>query len=165
MSELATVSTHVLDVASGNPAAGIRVTLGTRTLTTDGEGRIADLSGGGINPGAYRLLVEVGAYWGSAPHLFKTIALELENSEAGGIALIVVGERALQAFDMHARVGRFDFGLETFDFSQKAVAYPLQDEAIRRGQRELIFSGLELERFNPGFELLGRQLLFKMGET
>jgi hypothetical protein len=24
---------------------------------------------------------------------------------------------------------------------------------------------LKLERFDPGFELLGRQLLFKMGET
>ena len=81
MSELATVSTHVLDVASGKPAAGSRVTLGTRTLTTDGEGRIADLSGGGINPGAYRLLVEVGGYWAGTPHLFKTIALELDLSE------------------------------------------------------------------------------------
>jgi len=27
------------------------------------------------------LLVEVGAYWGSTPHLFKTIALELELNE------------------------------------------------------------------------------------
>ena len=81
MSELATVSTHVLDVASGKPAAGVRVTLGTRTLTTDVEGRIADLSGGGINPGSYRLLVEIGAYWGSTPHLFKTVALELELDE------------------------------------------------------------------------------------
>jgi len=81
VSELATVSTHVLDVASGKPAAGVRVTLGTRTLTTDVEGRIADLSGGGINPGSYRLLVEIGAYWGSTPHLFKTVALELELNE------------------------------------------------------------------------------------
>ena len=81
MSELATVSTHVLDVVSGKPAAGVRVTLGTRTLTTDVEGRIADLSGGGINPGSYRLLVEVGAYWSSTPHLFKTVALELELNE------------------------------------------------------------------------------------
>jgi len=81
VSDLATVSTHVLDVTSGKPAAGVRLTLGTRTLTTDGEGRIADLSGGGINPGSYRLLVEVGAYWGSTPHLFKTIALELELNE------------------------------------------------------------------------------------
>ena len=81
MTELATVSTHVLDVAAGKPAAGVRVTLGTRTLTTDDAGRIADLSGGGINPGSYRLLVEVGAYWGNTPHLFKTIALELELNE------------------------------------------------------------------------------------
>ena len=81
MSELATVSTHVLDIASGKPAAGVRVTLGTRTLTTDAQGRIADLSGGGINPGSYRLLVELGAYWGDAPHLFKTVALELQLNE------------------------------------------------------------------------------------
>jgi len=81
VSELATVSTHVLDVAAGKPAAGVRVTLGTRTLTTDDAGRIADLSGGGINPGSYRLLVEVGTYWGSTPHLFTTIALELELNE------------------------------------------------------------------------------------
>ena len=81
MSELATVSTHVLDVASGKPAAGVRVSLGTRTLTTDAEGRIADLSGGGINPGSYRLLVELGAYWGDIPHLFKTVALELRLNE------------------------------------------------------------------------------------
>jgi 5-hydroxyisourate hydrolase len=81
VSELATVSTHVLDVASGKPAAGVRVTLGTRTLTTDAEGRIADLSGGGINPGSYRLLVELGAYWGDIPHLFKTVALELQLGE------------------------------------------------------------------------------------
>jgi len=81
VSELATVSTHVLDVASGEPAAGVRVTLGTRTLTTDAQGPIADLSGGGINPGSYRLLVEIGAYWGGTPHLFKTVALELELNE------------------------------------------------------------------------------------
>ena len=81
MSALATVSTHVLDVATGKPAVGVRVTLGTRTLSTDAEGRIADLSGGGINPGSYRLLVEVGAYFGAASHLFETIALELRLSE------------------------------------------------------------------------------------
>jgi 5-hydroxyisourate hydrolase len=81
VSELATVSTHVLDVASGRPAAGVRVTLGTRTLTTDAQGRIDDLSGGGINPGSYRLLVEVGAYFGKTPHLFETIALELQLTE------------------------------------------------------------------------------------
>jgi 5-hydroxyisourate hydrolase len=82
MSQLATVSTHVLDVAAGKPAAGIRVTLGTRTLTTDESGRIQDLSGGGINPGTYRLLFDVGAYFGQAPHLFETVTLELKLAEA-----------------------------------------------------------------------------------
>ena len=81
MSELATVSTHVLDIAAGKPAAGIRVTLGTRTLTTDANGRIADLSGGGINPGTYRLIFEVGPYFESAPHLFETVTLEVELLE------------------------------------------------------------------------------------
>jgi 5-hydroxyisourate hydrolase len=81
VSELATVSTHVLDVAAGKPATGIRVTLGTRTLTTDAEGRIADLSGGGINPGSYRLLFEVGAYFSGRPHLFETVALEVQLAE------------------------------------------------------------------------------------
>jgi 5-hydroxyisourate hydrolase len=83
MSELATVSTHVLDVASGKPAVGVRVTLGTRTLATDAQGRIADLSGGGINPGTYRLLFEVGTYFAGTPHLFETIALELQLSQGG----------------------------------------------------------------------------------
>jgi 5-hydroxyisourate hydrolase len=81
VSELATVSTHVLDIATGKPAAGVRVTLGTRTLATDAAGRIADLSGGGINPGSYRLLFEVGAYFAGTPHLFETVALELELTE------------------------------------------------------------------------------------
>jgi 5-hydroxyisourate hydrolase len=81
VNELATVSTHILDLASGKPAAGVRVTLGTRTLTTDTQGRIADLSGGGVNPGSHRLLVEVGAYWGATPHLFETVTLELKLSE------------------------------------------------------------------------------------
>jgi 5-hydroxyisourate hydrolase len=81
LSQLATVSTHVLDVASGKPAAGVRVTLGTRTLTTDAQGRIADLSGGGINPGSYRLLFEVGAYFAEIPHLFETVAMEVQLTE------------------------------------------------------------------------------------
>ena len=44
-------------------------------------GRIADLSDGGINPGSYRLLFEVGAYFGNTPHLFETVALDLRLSE------------------------------------------------------------------------------------
>ncbi|TMD09182.1 MAG: hydroxyisourate hydrolase [Chloroflexi bacterium] len=79
----ATVSTHVLDVASGNPAAGVRVTLGTLAAQiTNAEGRIADLSGGGIGPGTYQLVFEVDGYFGSRPHLFKKVVFELELAEA-----------------------------------------------------------------------------------
>jgi 5-hydroxyisourate hydrolase len=81
MSDLATVSTHVLDIAAGKPAAGVRVTLGTRTLTTDNQGRIADLTEGGINPGSYRLLFEVGSYFEGRAHLFQTVTFDLELSE------------------------------------------------------------------------------------
>ena len=47
---------------------------------TDAQGRIADLSDGGINPGSYRLLFEVGPYFGSTPHLFETVALDLRQT-------------------------------------------------------------------------------------
>jgi 5-hydroxyisourate hydrolase len=81
VSKLATVSTHVLDVAEGKPASGVRVTLDRRSVATDGEGRIADLSGGGIAPGSYRLVFEVGAYFGARPHLFETVTLDLRLEE------------------------------------------------------------------------------------
>jgi 5-hydroxyisourate hydrolase len=78
----ATVSTHVLDVSSGKPASGVRVTLGTRSGSTDADGRIADLSGGGIELGSYRLVFAVGAYFGARPHLYESIALDVRLDEA-----------------------------------------------------------------------------------
>jgi 5-hydroxyisourate hydrolase len=81
MSQLATVSTHILDIGEGKPAPGVRVTLGRRTLATDAQGRIADLSGGGVQAGGYRLVFEVGAYFGTRPHLFETVTLDLQLEE------------------------------------------------------------------------------------
>jgi hydroxyisourate hydrolase len=79
----ATVSTHVLDLAAGSPAAGVRVTLGTLAArVTDAQGRIADLSNGGVDPGTYPLVFEVDAYFGSRPHLYKTVVFELVLAEA-----------------------------------------------------------------------------------
>jgi len=60
-----TISTHVLDTETGNPAAGVHVTLYklgeddrpirlTQALT-DGDGRIADLLGRPMSSGVYRL--------------------------------------------------------------------------------------------------------------
>ena len=61
-----TISTHVLDTGSGRPAVGVVVTLyrtdtedgkpGRMTQTlTDGDGRVVDLLGRPLQPGAYRL--------------------------------------------------------------------------------------------------------------
>ena len=53
------LSTHVLDVERGRPAAGVRVELWQEQLLTAGEtdddGRIAQLATG-LEPGTYRLL-------------------------------------------------------------------------------------------------------------
>lgn len=73
---MSTVSTHVLDAGTGQPATDVAVTLtGTGTPDdsatwrelgagrTDADGRIGDLAGAdGIPPGRYRLTFDTGAY-------------------------------------------------------------------------------------------------------
>jgi 5-hydroxyisourate hydrolase len=80
------ISTHVLDLSSGRPAAGLRVSLflgqelvGARE--TDVDGRIADLSEEPLGAGAYRLVFDVGGYFGEREHLYRSIALEVELRE------------------------------------------------------------------------------------
>ncbi|MEO0607846.1 MAG: hydroxyisourate hydrolase [Pseudomonadota bacterium] len=63
------LSTHVLDLRSGRPAAGIPVTLEKDgviigTGATDADGRYADfLSGGDLTPGQYQLNFDVADYF------------------------------------------------------------------------------------------------------
>jgi len=66
-----TLSTHVLDVGRGVPAAGIAVTLshvvGETHIelargTTDGDGRIVAPFGGELQSGEYELVFGAGAY-------------------------------------------------------------------------------------------------------
>ena len=67
------ISTHVLDNTVGIPAAGVQVTLEARTedgwktlghATTDADGRVKALPGGGVRTrGVYRLHFETGAYF------------------------------------------------------------------------------------------------------
>lgn len=67
-----TISTHVLDVESGAPAAGISVVLFRRGTDddfevlnegeTDVDGRIADLVGGELTTGDYQLLFDLADY-------------------------------------------------------------------------------------------------------
>ena len=81
---MTTLSTHVLDTERGTPASGVVVALylGTRQLAraeTNTNGRVPDLAGGSLDPGAYRLVFEVGAYFaahGHADPFLREVAIE-----------------------------------------------------------------------------------------
>ncbi|WP_109510408.1 hydroxyisourate hydrolase [Nocardioides speluncae] len=61
------VTTHVLNTASGRPAAGIYVTLEGNGVAaegvTDADGRISDLGPDSLAPGVYRLVFETGGFF------------------------------------------------------------------------------------------------------
>lgn len=69
------ITTHVLDLARGRPAAGVRVTLELRSDggdwqqlgagETDGDGRLKSLlpPNAALAPGTYRLTFETAAYF------------------------------------------------------------------------------------------------------
>jgi 5-hydroxyisourate hydrolase len=76
------ISTHVLDVSTGRPAAGLRVRafrgeklLGERR--TDADGRVPDLSDEPLQPGPHTLVFDVGDYFAAREHLFTRISLEV----------------------------------------------------------------------------------------
>ena len=65
------ITTHVLDIARGEPAEGITVILERRQAsewtpigrgTTDTKGRVTTLTDGPLAPGTYRLTFDIGAY-------------------------------------------------------------------------------------------------------
>jgi 5-hydroxyisourate hydrolase len=65
------ISTHVLDIAAGCPAAGLAVRLEhvaaagpqeIATATTDRGGRVASLGPELLEPGTYRLVFDTGGY-------------------------------------------------------------------------------------------------------
>ena len=73
---MATLSTHVLDTATGRPAPGITVTVEKDSNViargvTDADGRIASL-GESLEPGRYRLAFELDG------HFFRRVALDIE---------------------------------------------------------------------------------------
>lgn len=72
---MSTISTHVLDTASGRPAAGVRVTLSDAgsgvplgSGETDADGRLRTLlaTDATLAPGVYRLRFEIGEYFARA---------------------------------------------------------------------------------------------------
>jgi 5-hydroxyisourate hydrolase len=91
---MSTLSTHVLDAASGLPAAGVRVALHRRDgdgwqplgeAATDDDGRARDLAPGGLGAGVHRLVFATGAYFaatgqtGFYPEV--TVVFEITDSE------------------------------------------------------------------------------------
>lgn len=90
----ATISTHVLDLATGEPAAGIGVAIFRLAddgrpeliadLQTDDDGRIRDLlDGTELAEGDYQLAFDVGAYAGEADAFFQSAAVALRITDAG----------------------------------------------------------------------------------
>ena len=90
---MSTVTTHVLDTALGQPAAGMAVRLeraGSPALDsglvgsgiTDADGRIGDLGPDGLAPGAYQIVFDTGGYFGRDgrrtfyPEVTVTFAIE-----------------------------------------------------------------------------------------
>jgi 5-hydroxyisourate hydrolase len=74
---MATLSTHVLDTATGRPAPGVAVSLekdGAMIArgVTDADGRVAQLAAS-LDPGRYRIVFELGVN-----NFFRRVALDLE---------------------------------------------------------------------------------------
>lgn len=76
------ISTHVLDTATGQPAPGVRVDLyrGSALVSsqeTNADGRIADLVGGPLEAGPYRLV-----FYPPSP-FFNKVEIEVHITDAG----------------------------------------------------------------------------------
>ena len=90
------ITTHILDVSRGRPAAGVAVRLdkvegsGARAVgegSTDAEGRLRTLPAAGetLERGIYRLTFEVGAYFAKTgvEAFYPTVQVTFEVREAG----------------------------------------------------------------------------------
>lgn len=88
-----TISTHVLDLATGNPATGVGVALFRLAedgvpdllsdLQTDSDGRIGDLlDGEALAEGDYQLAFDVGGYADGPDAFFQSAALALRITDA-----------------------------------------------------------------------------------
>jgi 5-hydroxyisourate hydrolase len=74
------ISTHVLDIAAGKPAAGVKVELRGRCLTTNANGRTEEplIAGETLEAGAYDLVFHVGDYLraaGQVTPFYEAIAI------------------------------------------------------------------------------------------
>jgi 5-hydroxyisourate hydrolase len=91
---MSTLSTHVLDAASGQPAVGVRVTLERRERgawqpagegVTDDDGRARDLAPGGLGAGVHRLAFATGEYFAATGQtgFYPEVTVVFEVTDAG----------------------------------------------------------------------------------
>lgn len=80
-----TLSTHVLDLERGTPAAGVPVALyrdhqAVTEATTDDNGRITDLGAGNLEAGTYAMVFDIATYLaeqGRAAPFLQRVTLEV----------------------------------------------------------------------------------------
>jgi 5-hydroxyisourate hydrolase len=92
------LTTHVLDLSAGRPAADVALRLWRRSdaggcplvvTQTDGDGRARLLDGAALAVGAYRLEFEIGPYFrttGAAtvdPGFLETVVIDFQVTDAG----------------------------------------------------------------------------------
>jgi 5-hydroxyisourate hydrolase len=87
------ISTHVLDTSSGRPAPGIRVSLERQSGdahwmplgegATGANGRIAQFLPGGtaLQPGTYRLIFHIAAYFEQQDSFYPEITVEFRVTD------------------------------------------------------------------------------------
>jgi 5-hydroxyisourate hydrolase len=91
-----TISTHVLDLETGAPAASFPVALFRlredgqpellSEIETDADGRVTSLLEGPLTPGSYQLIFDVAAYLdrnGRDPAFFENLAVGFHIDDAG----------------------------------------------------------------------------------
>jgi 5-hydroxyisourate hydrolase len=85
-----TLSTHVLDIERGTPAVGVPIALfheewQLAQAETDADGRVANLAGGSVDAGTYRLVFDVAAYLraaGRATPFLRRVSIEFHVDAA-----------------------------------------------------------------------------------
>jgi 5-hydroxyisourate hydrolase len=91
---MSTLSTHVLDAASGQPAVGVQVVLDRRDgggwqqlgeAVTDDDGRARDLAPGGLGAGVHRLVFATGAYFAATGQtgFYPEVSVVFEVTDTG----------------------------------------------------------------------------------
>jgi 5-hydroxyisourate hydrolase len=80
-----TISTHVLDLGTGDPASGVPVAIFRlepdgrpellAELETDDDGRIGSMLSGELEAGSYQLVFDVAEYLGEDAEFFENVAI------------------------------------------------------------------------------------------